>query len=60
MTPPANREMALTELEKIYNYHVGKGNYVDITAEYKKYAREQQLKGAEYIKKTLREKREAK
>lgn len=60
MTPPANREMALTEMEKIYNYHIGKENYVDITAEYKKFAREQMLKGAEFIKKTLKEKREAK
>lgn len=45
ITPPANIDMAIKEVEYLYNYRGGKGNYVYIATEYKKHANERKLLG---------------
>lgn len=46
ITPPANIDMAIKEVEYLYNYRGGKSNYVYIATEYKKHANERKLLGA--------------
>lgn len=49
MIPPANIDMALQELEKIYNYRLTGNNYVYITTEYKKHAQENMTHNVIYM-----------
>lgn len=56
--PPVDIDMALNGIELVYNYKINKGDYVYIYTEYKKYAKEQQLKGVQYINESLKQKRE--
>lgn len=43
--PPANLEIAVKEIERIYNYKIGKERYRYIYTEYQKYSKEKQAYG---------------
>lgn len=45
ITPPANLDMAVKEIEYLYNYRGRQDNYVYIYTEYKKQAKERMLRG---------------
>ena len=46
ITPPVDLEMALKEIEYIYNYKINQKDYVDIFTEYKKIQREKLLESS--------------
>ena len=60
ITPPANMEMAIREVEYLYNYRNSKDNYVYIGTEYKKHARERNALGQKAATKAAAERRKNK
>lgn len=57
ITPPANMDMALKEIDYIYNYGIRREDVVDIIALYKKHAREQMMKGAKTANQNYRDRK---
>lgn len=50
MTPPANIEMAMEGIEKVYNYKILASDYVYIANEYQKYAKQRMIRNLKFMK----------